>query len=59
MPELKKPTTYLEQQALYPDASKWNSEILAHLCAIFDEYREDIDLKQMGFPKDWENQIKK
>ena len=46
-------------QALYPDASKWNSEILPHLCAIFDEYQEDIDLKHIGFPKDWKNQLKK
>ena len=44
---------------LYPDSEKWNTEVLQYLNALFDEYREDIILRQIGFPDDWLKQLKK
>ncbi len=49
----------LALQALYPSAGKWNNEILPRLSALFDEYREDIFLRHIGFPVSWEEKLKK
>lgn len=43
----------LALKALYPDGKKWNVEILQQLCALFDEYNDDIILSNIGFPNDW------
>ena len=43
---------------LYPDGNKWNSETLAQLSALFEEYQEDIFLPHIGFPTDWEQKLK-
>lgn len=49
----------LALKSLYPDSEKWNTEVLQHLNALFDEYREDIILRHIGFPDDWLQQLKK
>ena len=40
-------------RALYPHSQKWNGEVLASLESLFEEYRGDIDLYHIAFPKDW------
>lgn len=49
----------LSVRALYPDAQKWNGEVLPALEAVFEEYKDAIDLYHMSFPKDWVRQLKK
>lgn len=44
---------------LYPDVSKWNTEVLLPIQALFEEYAEDIDLYHMAFPTDWQAQLRK
>lgn len=44
---------------LYPDSSKWNTEVLLPIQALFDEYAEDIDLYHMAIPADWQEQLRK
>lgn len=44
---------------LYPDVSKWNTEVLLPIQALFEEYAEDIDLYHMAFPADWQEQLRK
>lgn len=46
-------------KSLYPNASKWNSEVLSSVHALFDEYAEDIDLYHMAFPADWLERLRK
>ena len=45
--------------SLYPNAEKWNTEILPQLSALFEEYQEDISLRHIGFPKEWESALRK
>lgn len=47
----------LTVKALYPDKCKWNSEILPHLSALFEEYQNEISLEHIGFPKNWEEKL--
>lgn len=47
----------LALKALYPDGAKWNAEILPRLSALIEEYREDITLSHIGFPRDWEGRL--
>lgn len=49
----------LALHALYPNAEKWNNETLLQLNALFDEYREDISLRHIGFPDDWIQKLSK
>ena len=49
----------LTVRVLYPDAEKWNREVMPALELLFDEYHEDIDFYHMAFPKDWLVQLKK
>ena len=49
----------LSLRALYPDAEKWNNEVLTALQALFEEYKEDIDLYHIAFPDDWAKQLRK
>ena len=44
---------------LYPDASKWNNEILSQLIQLFEEYQDDISLSHIGFPSNWEKKLRK
>ena len=46
-------------RALYPNADKWNSEILPAIQALFEEYQEDINLYHLAFPIDWAEKLKK
>jgi abortive infection bacteriophage resistance protein len=46
-------------RALYPSANKWNAEILTALIALIDEYQEDIELRHIGFPVEWEPVMRK
>lgn len=48
----------LALKSLYPDPEKWNTETLLQLNALFDEYREDIVLRHIGFPDDWLERLK-
>ena len=47
----------LSVRALYPDAQKWNTEILPAMEALFEEYKQEIDLYHLAFPKDWSDQL--
>jgi Abortive infection bacteriophage resistance protein len=38
---------------LYPDGSKWNSEMLSAIHALLEEYSNCVVLEHIGFPKDW------
>ncbi len=49
----------LALKAVYPDANKWNTEILPELAALFEEYSNDIDLYHLAFPKNWETLLHK
>jgi abortive infection bacteriophage resistance protein len=44
---------------LYPDTEKWNGEFMSAMSALFDEYSDIVLLRFIGFPKDWENIMKK
>jgi abortive infection bacteriophage resistance protein len=44
---------------LYPDAEKWNNEFLPAMSALFEEYKNVIILKHIGYPEDWEPVMKK
>ena len=44
---------------LYPDASKWNAEIVTSLVALMDESQNEINFCHIGFPENWEIVIKK
>jgi abortive infection bacteriophage resistance protein len=46
-------------RALYPNASKWNAELLPSLATMFEQYADVIDLQHIGFPSDWETIIPK
>jgi len=39
---------------LYPSIDKWNSEFMAAMSALLDEYSDVIQLDLIGFPADWE-----
>ena len=43
----------LALKALYPDAEKWNCEILRDMINLFDEYSDDIHLFHIAFPQNW------
>ena len=45
--------------ALYPNAAKWNSEILPAVQALFEEYKDDINLYHLAFPEDWAQKLRK
>ncbi len=44
---------------LYPDCNRWNNEILSSIIALINEYSEDIELRHIGFPTDWEELLHK
>ena len=46
-------------KSLYPNAPKWNNEVLPSIHALFDEYAEDINLYHLAFPEDWLEQLRK
>ena len=48
----------LALKALYPDSHKWNNEILCQLCALLEEYHQDISLGHIGFPANWAQKLK-
>lgn len=48
----------LALKALYPDGEKWNAETLQQLCALLEEYHDDIVLGHIGFPEDWSQKLK-
>ena len=49
----------LPVKALYPSAEKWNSEFMPRIASLFEEYKEDIDLYHLAFPRDWTIQLEK
>ncbi|MEZ3433303.1 MAG: Abi family protein [Lachnospiraceae bacterium] len=44
-------------RSLYPFPDKWNSEVIPAIFALFDEYKDDLDLRYIAFPKDWKDQL--
>lgn len=51
-------TQLLMLKFLYPDNKKWNTMVVLSLKALIDEYSDDISLKHIGFPVEWEEQIR-
>ena len=49
----------LALRELYPDAGKWNSEFMPAMSALFEEYKDDINLYHIAFPHNWEEQLRK
>ncbi len=49
----------LSVKALYPSAEKWNSEFVPAMEALFEQYKADINLYHLAFPKDWAKQLRK
>jgi hypothetical protein len=49
----------LSVKALYPSTDKWNTEFMPAIEALFEEYKEDINLYHLAFPKNWTQQLKK
>lgn len=47
----------LATRALYPSDDKWNNEFVPNVEALFNEYKNDIDLYHLAFPKDWMCQL--
>lgn len=45
-------------RTLYPNKDRWNREVLPALEALFEAYREDIDLYHMAFPSDWAERLR-
>lgn len=43
---------------LYADTAKWNDTVLPTLRSLVYDYRNDIQLKHIGFPKDWEEKLR-
>jgi len=46
-------TTIQAVKELYYDAEKWNASILKPMIDLFEEYKDDINLKHMAFPPNW------
>lgn len=49
----------LAVRGLFLDKEKWNNEVLPAISALMEEYKEDIDLYRLAFPKDWESRLRK
>lgn len=45
--------------SLYPHPQKWNNDILPSLEALFEKYKEDINLYHLAFPHDWNCKLRK
>jgi abortive infection bacteriophage resistance protein len=44
---------------LYPDIKKWNNEFLSAMSELLEEYQDDIQLRFIGFPKNWKDLMAK
>ena len=44
---------------LFLDAEDWNTYVLPRFEYIFDDFKDNIDLKCIGFPNDWKNILTK
>ena len=49
----------LALKALYPNADKWNNEMCLKLKELISKYSCVINLDHIGFPADWESQLRK
>lgn len=49
----------LALKAVYPSAEKWNNEFLPNIEALFEEYKDDINLFHIAFPENWLCKLKK
>lgn len=38
---------------LYPDAKKWNTNVVCKIESVFQKYKDSINLEHIAFPKDW------
>ena len=45
-------------RVLYPDKEEWNIKILPQLDKLFCDYKDDIDLYHIAFPRDWRKRLK-
>jgi len=39
---------------LYPDETKWNSKVISALSELVKAFQNEIDLRHIGFPNNWE-----
>jgi hypothetical protein len=46
-------------RALYPNTMKWDTETLAAMTALFEEYGNVIQLSHIGFPDNWAVMMRK
>ena len=44
---------------LFLDNEDWNTYVLPRFEYIFDDFKDDVDLKCIGFPDDWKNILTK
>ena len=46
-------------KTLYPSSEKWNREFMPAIEALFEQYRDAIDLYRLAFPDNWADQLRK
>jgi len=44
-------------QFLYPNKREWDMQVKTAFRAIFDQYKEHIDISAYGFPENWESYL--
>lgn len=44
---------------LVQDIDEWNGYIIPNINSLFDDYREHIDIKSIGFPENWQDLLEK
>lgn len=49
----------LALKSLYPNADRWNNCIVPQIAALIEEYGDDISLAHIGFPQEWEQELRK
>ena len=42
---------------LYPDSVQWQNTFMSGLTALIEEYQEHIDMRCVGFPRDWKQML--
>lgn len=48
----------LVMKFLIMDKEEWDSKIVPDIKKVFEEFKEDIDIRCIGFPEDWEQILK-
>lgn len=44
-------------RSIYPSADRWNFEFIPAINALFEEYKDNINLYHIAFPDDWKDKL--